>query len=74
MSAGRANLLFDQIEVVKQPFIRRRHLPFGSDGCQHQVVSVQQYGFILLQAVEKMIGSVASFDLLRRRQCLGVLL
>ena len=55
MAAGRSNLLFDQIEVIEQPFIGRQNSSLGCHGGHHQPMGFEQDRLVLLQAAEQLV-------------------
>ena len=57
VSARQPNLIFDQIEIVQQPFRRRRDAPVANDGGGHQVVRLDQDAFVFIQAGDELIGT-----------------
>ncbi len=59
MPPGGANLLFNQIEVVEQPFPGRRNPAVCLYRLRQQIVDADQDAFILGQSCQKAIRSVS---------------
>jgi hypothetical protein len=59
VSPGHANLFFDQIEVVEQPFPGRHNPALGLDGLGQQVAGSNQDPFILSQPRQKSVRSAS---------------
>ena len=57
MAAGDADLLFDQVEIVEQPFGRRRDLAAGLDGGGQLGAGCGNDGGIVGQARQQAVGS-----------------
>ena len=74
MAAGRADLLFDQIEIVQQPFVGRRHPPVGRHRGHDQLIGFEQNRFVLLQATQQSVWSGPLVHLMPTGQCFRVLL
>jgi hypothetical protein len=74
MPLGGAYLLFDQIEVIEQPFARRRNPALGLACRRQQLVGLQQYAFVLGQAREQLIRTPLRAQAVRARQGLAMLL
>jgi hypothetical protein len=64
VAAGRSDLLFDQIEVIEQPFIGRQNSSIGCHGGHHQPMGFEQDRLILLKAAEQMIRHGTGRDLM----------
>jgi hypothetical protein len=47
VSPGGSDLLFDQIEIVQQPFASRRDTPVGSYGRGQKLTGFIQYLFVI---------------------------
>jgi hypothetical protein len=50
---GRADLFLDQVEVVEQPFARRRDAQPRPDGRRQHVERADQHAFVLVEPVEQ---------------------
>ena len=50
VSPGRADLFFDQIEVVEQPFTRWRNPAIRADRLRQQAAGAGEHAFILSQS------------------------
>ena len=68
VSPGRANLFFDQIEVVEQPFPGRRNPAVGLDRLCQQLADFQQEIFILGQPRQKSVPRTSRLQLVRTRK------
>ena len=62
VSLGRANLFFDQIEVVEQPFPGRCNPAVCLDCLCQQVVDFKQETFIFGQPRQKSVPRASSFN------------
>jgi hypothetical protein len=58
MSPGGAYLLFNQIEVVEEPFTGRRNSAVCLNRLRHQILDANQEAFILSQSFQEPIRSV----------------
>jgi len=74
VSLGRANLFFDQIEVVEQPFRGRRNPAVRLDRLRQQIAGSNQDAFILSQPAQKPVRSASHIQPVRARQNLAMLL
>ena len=74
MSLSRADLFFDQIEVVEQPFPGRRNPAVCLDGLGQQVADSKQDTFIFSQPRQKLVPRASRAQLVRTRQGLAMLL
>ena len=55
MPVRRANLLFDQVEIVQQPFLGRRDAHLGFDGRADKLVPLLEDRLVFLKPVEKTV-------------------
>ena len=69
-----ANLLFDQIKIVEQPFTGRRNVAIVADRFGHQFVRLQQNLFVGRQPSQQPIGAMPRIDHMPFRECFGMLL
>ena len=74
MSLGRANLFFDQIEVVEQPFPGRRNPAVRLDRRRQQIAGSDQDAFVLRQPRQQLVRSASRTQRVRFRQGLAMLL
>ena len=51
-----ADLLFDQVEIVEQPFGRRRHPPALLQCRRHQIICVNECAVIFIEARNELVG------------------
>jgi hypothetical protein len=47
MSPGSPDLLFDQVEIVEQPFAGWRDAPVRLNGCGQEMAGIVQYPFVI---------------------------
>ncbi len=73
MSLGGADLIFDQIKIVEQPFAGRRDPTVLRDGGHEQSADADQDGFILGQASEQAVRRMSGHQGMRIGQALAVL-
>ena len=71
---GQANLFFDQVEVIEQPFSGRCDASTSLHRLGHQIPHIQQDGFILSQSSEQRVGLVLGTDGMQPREGLAMLL
>ena len=57
MSPRRANLFFNEVEVIEEPFPGRRDTAFCSDRGRQKLTGLDEEVFILSQAREKLVGT-----------------
>ena len=57
MAAGGPDLLFDQVKIVQQPFVRRRHPAVGCHRGHNHLMRFEQHRFVLLQAAQQVVRS-----------------
>ena len=62
VSLGHANLFFDQIEVIQQPFSGRRNAAVRLHRLCHQIANFDQDRFILGQPRQKLIRRVLPYS------------
>jgi hypothetical protein len=74
MSFGRANLFFDQIEVVEQPFPGRRNPTIRHDRLHQQAAGSGQDAFILGQSRQELIRRISRAQFVQARQGPAMLL
>src|SRR4249920_1887237 len=74
MSLGRANLFFDEIEVIEQPFSGRRNPTVCLHRLCQQIADPDQDVFILSQPAQKLVRSLSGAQLVQAGQDLAVLL
>ena len=74
MPLGGANLLFDQIKVVEQPFPGRGNPAVCLDRLNQQVADSNEDGFILSQPLQQPALRTPRAQLVRARQGLAMLL
>jgi hypothetical protein len=73
VSLGRADLLFDEVEVVEQPFPRRGDTPLGRDRRRQQIADVDQNDFVRGQPPQQVVRRSSQSELVRGRKRLAVL-
>ena len=71
---GRADLFFDQIEVVEEPFPGRRDPAVRVDRRRQQVAGSRQDPFILRQPCQKRVSNSSRTHLVRAREDFAMLL
>jgi hypothetical protein len=71
---GGADLLFDEVEIVEQPFGRRRHATVGGNGRRQEVADFDQQILVVREACEEAIGSGTGCKTMRDGKILAVLL
>ena len=71
---GRADLLFDQVEIVEQPFRGGRDAAIGRDRCRQQAANFDQDAFVLGQPCQQLVGRATRRQPVRDREVLAVLL
>ena len=69
-----ADLLFDDIEIVEQPFPSRSHAPLFLDVFRQQAVYVPQHPLVFGQARQKTIVRACVCDLVHSGKDLAMLL
>ncbi|HYL17960.1 MAG TPA: hypothetical protein VEV20_04735 [Burkholderiales bacterium] len=74
MSPGGANLLFDQIEIVKQPLGGRRNPPIRLDHCGQELAGFVEDSFVVRQSGQKTVGRAPRIQLVRSGKPPAVLL
>src|ERR1041384_4458463 len=74
MSLGHANLLFDEIEVIEQPFAGRRNPAGRLHRLCQQIADSDQDVFILCQPAQQLIRSLLRTQAMQTGQDLAVLL
>ena len=74
VSPGRADLLFDQVEVVEQPFPGRRNRALRLDRCSEQIEGTDQDAFVLRQPREEPVRNAFQSQTVRARQGLAMAL
>ena len=74
MPPGSANLLFDEIEIVEQPFPRRDDAAIGRQRLGQQPASFDQDSFVVGESCQQAIGGPARRQLVRGGQEPPVLL
>src|SRR5437868_953381 len=74
MPLGRANLFFDQIEIVEQPFAGGRDPAVRLDCCGQQIAGADQHAFVRRQTREQLIASAIGGQLMRRGEQPAMLL
>jgi hypothetical protein len=74
VAPGGANLVFDKIEIVEQPFRRRRNPPVTLGGGRDEVIRLDENAFVLSQARNKFVRVAARRQPVRRRQRLRMTL
>ena len=74
VSLGRADLLFDQIEIIEQPFAGRRDPAVRLDRLCQQIADSDQDVFILSQPAQQLVRSAVRAQLVQASQGLAVLL
>src|SRR2546422_114193 len=67
MTPNRVDLLLDQIEIVQQPFCRRRDSAIFFDD-ERLVVILPKDPFVIAKSRKQPIGALALCDLVRCRQ------
>ncbi len=68
-----AHLLLDEIEVVEQPFGRRRHAPLGGGGGGELAVDADQHALVVGQPGEQPVGQRLVGDAVAGGQAAGML-
>ena len=68
----RADLLFDQVEIVQQPFGGRFDTAVLSVGRRHQIIRLDQHPLVLVQSRQQFVASSPHSQLVRRRDRLGM--
>jgi hypothetical protein len=71
---GRANLLFDQIEVIEEPLSGGRDPAFRLDRRRQLFGNGYEDGFVFSQAGEKLVGTSVRTQLMRGCQGFAMLL
>jgi hypothetical protein len=74
MPAGGADLFFDQIKIIQQPFGRRRDSPILFSCLGDQVVGVKKNPFVLIEPGQQPISAAARCQFMPAGQRLGVAL
>jgi hypothetical protein len=69
---NRADLFFDQVEIVQQPFGGRFDTAVLSVGRRHQVVRLDQHPLVVVQSRQQFVARPPRRQLVRRRDRLGV--
>src|SRR6185436_3467209 len=72
MAPGRANLLLDQVEVVEQPFSRRRNPSIGLDCGREHIEGTQEDAFVIGQSSQQPVPNVPHSQLMRAGKELAV--
>jgi len=73
VSLGRANLFFDQIEVVEQPFPGRCDPAVRLDRRRQEKTCSDEDVFVLRQALQELVRSASQTQLVRVRQGLAMM-
>ena len=68
VSLGRADLLFDEIEVVEEPFRGRRDPALGGDRRRQQVAYVDQHDLVCCQPRQELVRRAPRSELVRGRK------
>jgi hypothetical protein len=68
MQAGDANLLFEEVEIIDEPFGGGRDAPACGRGAGHQVVDLAEVPLVLVEPLEQRRRSTPGIDLLPARQ------
>ena len=71
---GGANLIFDEVEIVEQPFPGRRNSLIRRNRRCQLIADADQYAFIRGQPGQQMIGSASRSEPVQARQHLAMLL
>ena len=74
MSLGHTNLLFDEIEIIEQPFAGRRNPAGRLHRLRQQIADSDQDVFILRQPAQKLVRSLPWTQPVQAGQDLAVLL
>lgn len=69
-----ANLFFDQIEVIQQPFCRGRHLPSGLDRLRQLIARIDDDVFIFGETRQQQVASTLGIEFVSVGQDAPVLL
>ena len=72
MTPGGADLFFDEMKIVEQPFRRRRDRAFASIRLGHELIGVQEDAFVLVQASDEFVGRRPGCQFVGRRHRFGV--
>jgi hypothetical protein len=59
VSLGRANLFFNEIEVVKEPFPGRRNPAVSFHGLCEQIANSMEDAFVLTEPPQQLLGGMA---------------
>ena len=73
MPLSRADLFFDQVEIIQQPFGRRRQLPVFLDCTGEDRAGVQQHRFIVRQAAQQLVAHTPLAHAVGLRQASAVM-
>jgi hypothetical protein len=71
---GRADLLFDQVEIIEEPFAGRGDAAIGSDRFGEQLADVFEDFFVLGEAGQQLVGRAARRQAVRGSERPAVLL
>jgi hypothetical protein len=72
VSSGEPDLIFDEIEVVQQPFCRRGDPSLARHGGGHQMVGLDQDLLVLVQPRNQLVSAALGRDLVSGRQLGGM--
>jgi hypothetical protein len=67
VSLGNANLFFDKVEIVEEPFSCRSNPPVSFYGLCEQVSNFMEDAFILIETRQQLLGGMAC----AQRVCCG---
>jgi hypothetical protein len=73
VSSGRSDLLFDQIEIVQQPFAGGRNAPVCFCRSRQKITGFPQYLFVVSQSRQKLVWHASTGDRVRGRQAFTML-
>lgn len=74
VSSGRANLIFNKIEVIEQPFPGRRNTAGCLNSLSQEIADFEQHAFIISQPRQKPVLCMFQPQLVLTRQGLAMLL
>ncbi len=74
MLFGSADLFFDQIEIVEQPFCCRGDLPVILDGSRQQIAGLGDDDVVFSEPRQQLVACAPGTELVRAGQRLAVLL
>ncbi len=67
-----ADLLFDQVKIVEQPFSSRSDSPVGGYRLAQQITDSKENIFVLVQSGQELVGGALQIQLVHARQVLPV--